>query len=139
MASFAAVLRQYRMEAELTQEVLAERAELSPRSIQKLERGETLPYPVTMQRLIRALGLNAEQRARFQALAARASKRPPRAQTRARPERRAAEGTEIPAPPTPASPPGFLLLELEGTDLAGTEPQSLAMFAAQQRAAATRA
>jgi transcriptional regulator with XRE-family HTH domain len=55
-------------------EALAERADLSPRSIQKLERGETLPYPVTVQRLARVLGLRSEERAQFQAAGARIPK-----------------------------------------------------------------
>src|SRR5687767_8726650 len=74
-ATFAALLRQFRAEAELTQEALAEEAGLAPRSIQKLERGESLPYPVTVQRLARALGLTPEQRVRFQAAGARSARR----------------------------------------------------------------
>jgi class 3 adenylate cyclase len=75
-APFAALLRQLRAEAELTQEALAEKAELSPRSIQKLERGESLPYPVTVQRLARALALSPDQRAAFQSAATRVARRP---------------------------------------------------------------
>jgi transcriptional regulator with XRE-family HTH domain len=73
--TFAVLLRQFRAEAELTQEALAEAADISPRNIQKLERGESQPYLVTVQRLARALGLNAEQRARIQA-AGRTERRP---------------------------------------------------------------
>jgi transcriptional regulator with XRE-family HTH domain len=39
--SFAGLLRQLRAEATLTQEELAEAAELSPRSVSDLERGVT--------------------------------------------------------------------------------------------------
>jgi transcriptional regulator with XRE-family HTH domain len=71
---FAALLRQYRAQAELTQEGLAEEAGLSPRSIQKLERGESLPYHVTVQRLARALRLSSAQRAELQSAATRAAR-----------------------------------------------------------------
>jgi predicted ATPase/transcriptional regulator with XRE-family HTH domain len=64
---FGGVLRHYRLAAGLTQEALAERAGLSPRTIQHLERGETRPYRDTAQRLGRALELTGEQRARFEA------------------------------------------------------------------------
>jgi transcriptional regulator with XRE-family HTH domain len=41
--SFAALLRQLRAEAKLTQEELAEAASLSPRSVSDLERGINVP------------------------------------------------------------------------------------------------
>jgi predicted ATPase/DNA-binding XRE family transcriptional regulator len=57
-ASFADLLKQYRASAGLTQEVLAERANLSVRAISDLERGvKQRPYPHTVQRLIQALDL----------------------------------------------------------------------------------
>ncbi len=49
--SFAALLRQLRMEARLTQEELAYAAGLSPRSISDLERGiSRTARPATIQR-----------------------------------------------------------------------------------------
>jgi class 3 adenylate cyclase len=85
-ASFADLLRRYRTEAELTQEALAEKAELSTRSVQKLERGESLPYPVTVQRLARALGLTELQRAEFQTASRREPKAAPAREPAFRPD-----------------------------------------------------
>ncbi len=70
-SSFGSALRRLRSEAGLTQEALAERAAMSARGLQKLERGETLPYPATVLRLGEALHLTAEQRAGLQSSAAR--------------------------------------------------------------------
>jgi non-specific serine/threonine protein kinase len=72
---FGALLRQYRLASGLTQEALAEQAGLSPRSIQHLERGETRPYRDTVRRLVQALGLAGEQRARLEAVAPAAPRR----------------------------------------------------------------
>lgn len=63
--SFAALLRGRRLAAGLTQEALAERARLGVRSIQGLERGAHRPLRDTARRLAAALGLEAEERARF--------------------------------------------------------------------------
>lgn len=61
---FAKLLRRYRLEAELTQEELAERAGLSARAISDLERGaKTRPHRVTVELLADALDLMAEDRA----------------------------------------------------------------------------
>jgi len=65
-SSFGAVLRQLRVGAGLTQEALAERSGLGIRSIQGLERGETHPRRETLRRLTRALGLSADDAARFE-------------------------------------------------------------------------
>jgi transcriptional regulator with XRE-family HTH domain len=55
---FGQVLRRYRVAAGLTQEALAERAGLSARGISDLERAaRTRPYPATVRRLAKALGL----------------------------------------------------------------------------------
>jgi transcriptional regulator with XRE-family HTH domain len=43
---FGELLRKHRLAAELTQELLAERAALSVNGIQKLERGATHPYRI---------------------------------------------------------------------------------------------
>ena len=56
-AAFGALLRRHRLDAGLTQEALAERAGLSPRGVQGLERGERHPYRETVRRLGVALAL----------------------------------------------------------------------------------
>ncbi len=58
--SFGALLRHYRSAAGLTQEALAERAQLSVRGIKYLERDGRTPYGDTVRRLIGALGLDAD-------------------------------------------------------------------------------
>ncbi len=73
-ASFGAHLRRLRIAAGLTQEALAERAELSLNAISALERGERRhPYPRTVQVLAGALGLADAERA---ALVASIARRP---------------------------------------------------------------
>jgi transcriptional regulator with XRE-family HTH domain len=62
---FGALLRTYRHSAGLTQEGLAERADLSTRGLQCLESGARHPYPATALRLAEALGLPVDQRDRF--------------------------------------------------------------------------
>jgi transcriptional regulator with XRE-family HTH domain len=72
---FRDLLRQHRLAAGLTQEDLAERAEMSARGISDLERGvRTYPYRETVKLLADALGLSRAERSAF-GLAAR---RPPR-------------------------------------------------------------
>jgi len=66
--SFGELLRTHRMAAGHTQEVLAERAGISVRSIQRLERGESHPIKDTARRLAAALDL--EERAQAYLLAA---------------------------------------------------------------------
>jgi transcriptional regulator with XRE-family HTH domain len=73
--SFAGLLRERRLAAGLTQVALAERAGLSERGVQHLERGLGQPYPETARRLAAALGLTGEQRAGFEAAAAPAPRR----------------------------------------------------------------
>jgi transcriptional regulator with XRE-family HTH domain len=61
--SFGELLRRFRIEAGLTQEDLAERAGLSARGVQDLERGlRRWPYPATTRRLAEALGLGDTER-----------------------------------------------------------------------------
>src|ERR1051325_7750899 len=60
---FAALLKQYRALAGLTQEQLAERAGLSARGVLYLERGVRRPYPDTLRRVADALDLTPSQRA----------------------------------------------------------------------------
>jgi predicted ATPase/transcriptional regulator with XRE-family HTH domain len=67
--SFAAVLREHRLASRLTQEKLAERADLGRRGIQDLERGLHRPHRQTVQLLVRALALTGESRYRFELLA----------------------------------------------------------------------
>jgi len=65
------MLRQLRIEAELTQEELADRASISARSVSDLERGiNRTARRTTTQLLADALGLKGERRARFAAVAA---------------------------------------------------------------------
>jgi tetratricopeptide (TPR) repeat protein/transcriptional regulator with XRE-family HTH domain len=68
--SFAVLLRQLRVQAQLTQEELAERAKLSPRSISDLERGvHNTPRRDTTQLLALALGLTGLAKEEFEAVA----------------------------------------------------------------------
>jgi len=66
---FRRLLRQHRVAAGLTQEALAERAAMSARAIQNLERGDRRPYPETTERLAEALALRGSQRTEFDAAA----------------------------------------------------------------------
>lgn len=63
--SFGTRLRRYRLRAGLTQEELAERAELSPRGLMYLERDERRPQPGTVRRLAGALELSDRERLDF--------------------------------------------------------------------------
>jgi|DewCreStandDraft_5_1066085.scaffolds.fasta_scaffold00048_173 predicted ATPase/DNA-binding XRE family transcriptional regulator len=60
---FGLLLRHYRTQAGLTQEALAERAGVSPRSVSGLERGEVQPHRDTAVRLVQALRLPPAQQA----------------------------------------------------------------------------
>jgi len=65
--SFAALLRRFRRASELTQAELAERAGLSPEAISALERGvNRTPRRETVDLLAEALGLDAQDRVRFE-------------------------------------------------------------------------
>jgi predicted ATPase/DNA-binding XRE family transcriptional regulator len=67
--TFGRVLREHRHSARLTQEGLAERAGVSPRSISELERGAAhIPRRDTVALLARALRLTGSDRDEFQAL-----------------------------------------------------------------------
>lgn len=66
--TFGELLRRHRRVAELTQEELAERAGVSPRSISELERGGShVPRRETVALLARALALSADERAHLEA------------------------------------------------------------------------
>jgi transcriptional regulator with XRE-family HTH domain len=67
--SIGALLKEYRLAAGLTQEVLAERAGISVRGVQAIEGSINKPYPETARRLANALGLVEDERARLIALA----------------------------------------------------------------------
>ncbi|MDR0360385.1 MAG: tetratricopeptide repeat protein [bacterium] len=62
-AAFGDLLRQHRLAAALTQEQLAERADLSPRAVAYLEAGSRRPYASTVTRLTAALELDAARSA----------------------------------------------------------------------------
>ena len=68
-STFGELVRRYRRRSGLTQEELAERAELSPRGLIYLERGERSPHPGTARRLADALGLDEDERASLLAAA----------------------------------------------------------------------
>ncbi len=96
--AFGALLRRHRLDAGLTQEALAERAELGVRTLQGLERGENHPQAETVRHLVHALGLSGAPRTRFEA-AAQPTPRRTRHASRAPPPR-AASGpapTNLPA------------------------------------------
>src|SRR5689334_20701675 len=78
-ASFGELLRDHRRAAGLTQEELAERAGVSPRSVSGLERGGAhVPRRDTVALLVRALGLAGSERDAFEGLAdERRRARPP--------------------------------------------------------------
>jgi len=59
-SGFGALLRRLRLAAGFTQTALADRASISPRAIQHLERGAGQPNTETARRLAIALGLNGE-------------------------------------------------------------------------------
>ena len=66
-ASFAALLQRWRHSSNLTQEGLAERSGLSPRSIQNLESGRvSRPRRDSVRLLADALGLTGRARAEFE-------------------------------------------------------------------------
>lgn len=73
--SFGQFLRDARVAAGLTQEALAAQAGLSARGIQNLEHDLRRPYPDTVARLVGALDLAGDERARFEE-AGRSAQRP---------------------------------------------------------------
>jgi transcriptional regulator with XRE-family HTH domain len=77
---FAYLLRHFRLEAGLSQEVLAERASISIQAISALERRVRVrPYRHTVERLAEALNLSDPQRAQFEDAARATSPRVRRA------------------------------------------------------------
>jgi branched-chain amino acid transport system substrate-binding protein len=97
-ARFGALLRQHRVAAGLTQEALAERAGLATRGISDLERGlRTSPHQDTVNRLIEALTLSAEEAATLRAAARGPARTPPEAQAAATPLPTETQGAPPPA------------------------------------------
>ncbi len=116
LQSFAALLKEYRLAAGLTQEALAERAGVSARTVSDLERGLYLaPHRDTVERLIDALQLTPEDHAVLEAAISRG--RGPTSAT-------AAQGS---APmngsshPISALPTGLLTLLMVDIDLRGRD------------------
>ena len=112
--AFATVLRKLRTQARLTQEELAEAADLSPRSVSDLERGiAATPRRETVRLLADALGLAGPARAEFEA---------------------AARGRPVPAPAVPAQAvpaqggPG-----LDGVAAMRALPRDVASFTGRQQ------
>ena len=71
-SAFGTLLRQHRLAVGLSQEELAARAQMSTQGIGALERGDRRnPQRGTLALLVRALGLNAEQRRAFELAAER--------------------------------------------------------------------
>jgi predicted ATPase/transcriptional regulator with XRE-family HTH domain len=64
--TFGSLLRAHRLAAGLTQEVLAERSGVSPRSIQQLEASNVRPHRSTARFLAGALGLSDRERRDFE-------------------------------------------------------------------------
>ncbi|HZS95018.1 MAG TPA: helix-turn-helix domain-containing protein, partial [Chloroflexota bacterium] len=93
VASFGKLLRQFRRDAELTQEELAERAGLSTRAVSDLERGvKQAPHEATIDMLADALELSVDDR---EALRRTVSRR------RRLPASREPARRRLPAEPTP--------------------------------------
>ena len=81
-ATFGSLLREYRLAAGLTQEALAERSGVSPRTIQQLEAGSARPRRATAAHLAQALALSGHAREELE----RATARMPRRQDSHHPE-----------------------------------------------------
>src|SRR5438132_519018 len=74
--SFSGLLRKHRLARSLTQAALAERAGISTRSVQALERGLSQPHRETVQRLEIALGLSPDEQATFRGAVKVSPRRP---------------------------------------------------------------
>ena len=107
VGGFGPLLRRLRMEAGLTQEQLAERAQLSARGLGYLEQGARRPYPETLRRLADALSLTPEQHAAFVVRRVCPHSRPPRAAP-ADTRESSSHGT-LPTPATAPLPPTPLI------------------------------
>lgn len=78
---FGALLRRFRLSADLSQEMLAERARISVQAVSALERGvRRAPQRQTLELIVRALDLDAQNRSRLEDAALKSTRRRPRAQ-----------------------------------------------------------
>jgi len=125
-ARFADMLREYRLQAGLTQEALAERAGVSTRAITALERGANQPLRDTVARLVTALGLADADQARFLALAM------PTPRRRGASDRPSSSGSR--AAPSVA----YAALPIPPTALLGREREEAAVVHLLRQAAPTR-
>src|SRR4051812_9837091 len=73
LQSLSGLLKDFRFAAGLTQETLAERAGVSARTVSDLERGLILsPHRDTVERLVEALALSADQQTLLEGVVSRA-------------------------------------------------------------------
>ncbi|MCC7370241.1 MAG: tetratricopeptide repeat protein [Chloroflexi bacterium] len=101
-ATFGALLREHRLAARLTQETLAERSGISPRTIQEVEAGDVHPRRSTALSLVQALGLSDETRhALMDAVVSRPRQR---SLVRGQVAERQSEPDFLPLPEPPAEP-----------------------------------
>src|SRR5215472_15989956 len=91
-ARFGELLRERRLATKLTQAGLAELAGVSTRTVQDLERGLSQPHRDTLNRIMQALALTAEDRSELQA----ATRPTPRRRTSRQPD-------SLPVPPSVAA------------------------------------
>jgi predicted ATPase/transcriptional regulator with XRE-family HTH domain len=99
-ATFGDRLRRYRLAAGLTQEELAERAQVSPRAISDLERGlRSRPWRDTVQFLAEALHLSASERSELELAARRPGPAPTEPVARSGIDL-GARRSNLPTPPT---------------------------------------
>lgn len=72
-ADLGSLIKRFRMQAGLSQQMLADRALISPQAVSALERGSRkVPYRYTLDRIVEALGLSEEARAELELSAKRA-------------------------------------------------------------------
>jgi predicted ATPase/class 3 adenylate cyclase len=110
---FGDVLRQQRLAAQLTRAELAERATLSVRAVNDLERGaRTAPRLETVRLLANALSLDGDERAQF--FAAARSIRHSSASDQ-RPDKETAAPIVSAPPPLPSGTVTFLFSDIEGS------------------------
>ncbi|HEY3058766.1 MAG TPA: SIR2 family protein [Chloroflexota bacterium] len=120
LQSFAALLKDYRLVAGLTQEALADRAGVSARTVSDLERGLYLaPHRETVGRLVEALELTADDRALLEAAISR-SRGP--SSTSTTPADAAANGS---GPRAHALPTGVLTLLMVDIDTRGAAAETV--------------
>src|SRR5258708_4612126 len=122
-ASFGVLLREHRRAAGLTQEQLAERAGVSPRSISELERGgRHIPRRDTVALLVGALGLPAQDRRAFEVMVDRRRVAGPQFELEEVPFKQAAGAGPRPEHNLPRSLTSFIGREHELSELARVLP-----------------